>query len=86
MKTGVIIYTTGDPPQDWTEECAGLVGNFETEPDMVKIITRATGHFDVHDAWFELVSKGMVRIICKIAAFNDAGQMMLTGRKLRLCG
>ena len=86
MKTGVIIYTIGDPPQDWTEERAGLIGNLETEPDMVKIITRATGHFDVHDAWFELVSKGMVRIICKIAAFNHAGQMMLTGRELRLCG
>ena len=86
MKTGVIIYATGDPPHDWTEEKEGEICELETEADIVKIITRVTGHFDVFDAWFELTSKGVSLIICKLASFNEAGRMRLTGRELRLCG
>jgi len=86
MKTGVIVYAIGDPPHDWTEEKESEIREVETQADMVKIITRVTGHFDVLDAWFELTSKGVSLIICKFASFNETGRMMLTGRELRLCG
>ena len=86
MKAGIIIYATGNPPPDWMEGDCGVIGDLANKPGMVKIITRTSGHFDVHDAWFELISKGMAHIICKLAAFNDLGQMELTGKEMRLCG
>jgi hypothetical protein len=86
MKTGLIIYATGDPPRNWTETDSDVTGKIGWKPEMVKIITRTSGHFDIHDAWFELVSKGMAHIVCKMASFNDLGEMVLTGREFRLCG
>jgi hypothetical protein len=50
---------------------------------MVKIISRSSGHFDVHDAWFEPVSKGITHIVCKLAAFNQQGQMVLNSEQGR---
>jgi len=57
-----------------------------SDADAVKIITSNTGHFDVHDAWHKLVSGGVVRVLCKMAVFNESGQIQFTGRELRLCG
>jgi len=86
MKTGVIIYATGNPPNDWSEEREKEACEFTDQGDLVRIITRVTGHFDVLDAWFELTSKGRSLIICKLASFDEEGKMRLTGRELRLCG
>jgi len=86
MKTGVIVYVTGDSPSDWTESNEDDKRLFAPRADMVKVITRTTGHFDLHDAYFELISRGMSFIVCKLAEFNESGQIHLTGRELRLCG
>lgn len=86
MKRGMIIYAVGDPPPDWQETDPGVAWDFDPKPDLVQIITRNSGHFEVHDAWFELVSKGMQLMVCKLAAFNELGHMVMTGRELRLCG
>ncbi len=86
MKTGFIIYAAGNPPQDWNEERENGIRNLLPGADAVEIITSETGHFDVLDAWYELVTKGISLIVCKLAVFNESGQMTLTGRDLRLCG
>jgi len=86
MKTGIIVYAAGKPPQDWNEECEQGVRDLLTGVDAVEIITSETGHFDVPDAWYTLVSKGISLVVCKLAVFNESGQMQLTGRELRLCG
>jgi hypothetical protein len=86
MKTGVIVYAAGDPPPHWSGALENNPEEYDPDADMVKLITHTTGHFDLHDAWFELVCKGMSRVICKMAEFNEAGQMRLTGREMRLCG
>jgi len=86
MKTAVIVYATGEPPPAWSEEKERSIRDLFPEADAVEIITLKTGHFDLHDAWFKLISKGMSLIVCKLAAFNDVGQVRLTGRELRLCG
>ena len=49
---------------NWVEGDCGVIGDLANKPGMVKIITRTSGHFDVHDAWFELISKGMTHILC----------------------
>ncbi len=86
MKTGVIVYAAGEPPSDWTEESEQSVRDLFPEAAAVEIITSMTGHFDLHDAWFQLVSKGMALIYCKMAVFDDAGHIRLMDRELRLCG
>ena len=86
MKTGVIVYAAGDPPLNWSEAQENKSQQYATKADMVKVITHTSGHFDLHDAWFELVTQGMSHVICKLAEFDKTGQMRLTGREMRLCG
>ena len=86
MKSGVIIYVTGNAPQDWTENDEADVRNLEAQADLIEIITTQTGHFDVLDAWRDLLSKGMSLVICKMAVFSESGEIKFTGRELRLCG
>ena len=86
MKSGVIIYVAGNAPQDWTENDEAGVRNLEAQADLIEIITTQTGHFDVLDAWRDLLSKGMSRVTCKMAVFSELGEIEFTGRELRLCG
>ena len=86
MKSGVIIYVAGNAPQDWTENDEAGVRNLESQADLIEIITTQTGHRDVSDAWRALLVKGMSHINCKMAIFNEAGQIEFTGKNLRLCG
>ena len=86
MKSGVIIYVAGSAPETWTEDDEVSIKNAEAEADLVEIITTRTGHFDVLDAWRDLISRGMSLITCKMAIFNESGEIKMTGRELRLCG
>jgi hypothetical protein len=53
---------------------------------LIEIITTKTGHFDVLDAWWHLLSKGMSLVTCKMAVFRECGEIEFTGKQLRLCG
>ncbi|MDF1594179.1 MAG: hypothetical protein P1P89_21935 [Desulfobacterales bacterium] len=86
MKTGVIIYAAGSAPDKWTEEDEQKIRKSVFGADAVEIITSKTGHFDIFDAWWSLLTKGMPHIVCKMAVFADSGEFKLTGRELRLCG
>jgi hypothetical protein len=86
MKSGVIIYVAGSAPQNWTEDDEAHIRQSESDADVVEIITSQTGHFDVLDAWRDLVSKGMSLITCKMAVFSKSGEIEFTGQRLRLCG
>jgi len=86
MKTGVIVYVTGEAP--FTNDCdpSRLADQLNLDADRVEIISYDTGHFDISDAWFDLTVKGMQHIVCKIAEFTGLGEIRLTGRELILCG
>jgi hypothetical protein len=86
MKTGVIVYAAGNPPPEWSDTDEKLVRHKEPFADRVNVITRFSGHLDVHEAWFDLVVRGMERIIMIMALFSDAGHLEFTGRELRLRG
>jgi hypothetical protein len=86
MKSGLIIYVTGDAPDSWTEENEVSIKNAESKADLIEIITTKTGHFDIIDAWRELVTRGMSTITCKLACFNASGRIEMTNKTLRLCG
>ena len=86
MRSGVIIYVAGIAPEGWSEADETLIRNIESQADLIEIITTNTGHFDVLDAWRDLLSRGMSLITCKMAVFSESGEINFTGRELRLCG
>ena len=86
MKSGVIIYVAGNAPQGWSEGDEIRIRSTESQADLIEIITTKTGHFDVLDAWRDLLSKGMSLVTCKMAVFSESGEIKFTGRELRLCG
>jgi hypothetical protein len=86
MKKGLIIYAAGGAPASWTEDQEQLVKSSVVGAEAVEIITQHTGHYDVLDAWWSLMVKGMARIECRLALFTSDGQLAETGRSIRLCG
>jgi hypothetical protein len=86
MKSGVIIYVVGKEPANWDADYEMMTIKQNTKADLVEIITAQSGHFDVLDAWWSLITKGMQHITCMIGEFSSAGNLTLTGRKLRICG
>ncbi len=86
MKSGLIIYVVGKEPPNWDAEFELMTIKKNTKVDLVEIITAKTGHFDVLDAWWSLLTRGMQRITCMIGKFSPAGNITLTSRELHLCG
>ncbi len=87
MKTGIILYVTGDPgittDQDIIDKTAR---NLVPEADKVEIVGYDHGHWDISDAWRSLVVKGMHQIRVAMAEYSREGGMRLTGREMRLSG
>ncbi len=86
MKTGIIVYATGAEPETW--DPSGIVARIQKGEcvNAVEVITASSGHFDIYDAWWALVAKGMARVVCRLARFNELGELELSVRELRLCG
>ena len=76
----------GKAPPRWTKEDEAGIKKLEPKADRIEIITSQTGHMDVQDAWRDLLLKGMAHIRCKIAVFNETGDIKFTGKEFRLCG
>jgi hypothetical protein len=85
MKTGIIVYVTGDDTQMDAARQAQLVRE-SMDASRVEIISKNHGHNDVSDAWWSLMAKGMHRIICMTASCSGTGGLKFTDRQLRLCG
>lgn len=85
MKTGVIIYVTGDDSAIDTAKQSQLIKEL-MKADRVEIISRQFGHNDISDAWWSLTVKGMHRIVCVAAQCSGLGNLKLSGRQLQLCG
>ena len=87
MKTGAIIYVAGEG------DCTGIPKDpgtflikFGLKADRWEIITHDTGHADIHDAWWSLLTQGMQQVICMLAKVDQNGEVQPTGRQMRLCG
>ena len=87
MKTGAIIYVAGDEPRvGFRIDAEDHLRRFGIKADRWEVITRDTGHFDIHDAWWRLIAGGMQRVLCMMAEADNDGELRLTGRQMRLCG
>ena len=74
MKTGAIIYVTGEEPRSGFGisplehlKQSGVIA------DQWEMITHNSGHFDIHDAWYRLITRGMQQVLCILAEVNDEG-------------
>jgi hypothetical protein len=85
MKTGLIVYVVGTEPADWDAGSQRSAIKQSSQADLVEIITVRSGHFDVLDAWWSLLTRGMKRIVCTIGEFSPNGNLTLKERKLCLC-
>jgi len=85
MKTGIIVYVTGDDSGIDEAEQSQLIKDM-MKADKVEIISRQFGHNDITDAWWSLTVKGMQRIVCVLAQCSGMGNLQLSGRQLRLFG
>ncbi len=85
MKTGVILYVIGRD----SKACNYSKVKEDTlhlSADCVEIVSETDGHSDISYAWWHLLTRGMQRIICKIAYRSSSGELVMSGRELRLCG
>jgi len=86
VKTGLIVYVVGKEPAYWNVESESTAIKQNIKADLVEIITVKTGHFDISDAWWSLLTRGMKRIVCRIGKFTGKGNLAVTGNELHLCG
>ena len=85
MKTGIIVYVTGDDSAIDAAEQSQLIKDM-MKADQVEIISRQYGHNDITDAWWSLTVKGMHRIVCVLGQCSGMGNIQFSKRQLRLCG
>lgn len=85
MKTGLIVYVVGTEPAGWDAASEMKAIRQVNQADLVEIITAQRGHFDVLDAWWSLLARGMKQVICIIGEFAPNGHLTLQERKLCLC-
>jgi hypothetical protein len=86
MKTGLIVYVVGTEPANWDAASEMKTIKQFSQADLVEIITTQSGHFDVLDAWWSLLARGMKHVICMIGEFTPNGYLTLQDRRLCLCG
>ncbi len=86
MKRGVILYITGNVPDDWNEDLQEMVNCLDAQADMVEVVVSGFGSYDIHYAWWKLVTKGIQCISCKLVLFDSLEGLKFTGKELRLCG
>jgi len=87
MKTGAIVYVVGG--ESIIDEGFDMIREVRSLPikaDRVEVVSPIAGHFDVMDAWWMLIEKGMKRVVCMLAEIVNGSEIRLTGRELRLCG
>ena len=86
MKNGLIVYVAGQVPENWSEEMENDLKKNAMGAEAVEFITTRSGHFDIDDAWHALTVRGMGRIVCTTAYFDETGRLCFTGREMRLSG
>ncbi len=86
MKCGTIIYVVGDAELQSASDPEKDVRALKLPVDRIEVIARRAGHFEIADAWWALIAKGMQHIDCRMARYTAPGRLELTGQQMRLCG
>ena len=85
MKTGIIVYVTGDD-SNMDEACQKRRIREQTHADHVEMVSVHHGHYDINDAWRTMAARGAHRILCVLAECTGAGNLKLLNQQMQLCG
>ena len=85
MKTGVIVYVSGNPEQENSFDEKTATQKLGLKADIIEFVFSNGKHFDIMDAWWKLTVKGMRRIVCMAAQLIDSTMVRPTGREMQLC-
>ncbi len=86
MKTGMIVYVAGKVPDQWDEDPVPAMAGSESPADACEFVISGCGGYDIHYAWWRLLTRGMRRVVCRTAVFDKTDQLVFTGKEMRLCG
>ncbi len=86
MKTGIILYLTGDSRLEEGIEAEKLAKDLGIEGDKIELVSKNNGYEDVIDAWWILLTRGMKRVLCFMVSSIDGRHFKLVSQPLRLCG
>ena len=86
MKTGVVLYIAGSEKVNDDFDFENAIKKLEIKADMIEVVSQKIGHFDVMDAWWLMLAKGMKRIVVSIAKVINNSELKLIGREIQLCG
>ncbi len=86
MKTGAILYVTGDTAPEKEIQALKLARDLGIRADRAALVSSTMGYEDVIDAWWALLTQGMKRVICCAVSSQDGKTFLLKGQPLRLCG
>ena len=86
MKTGAIVYVLGGVSTEKEIDVENALKDLDIEADRVEVVFPESGQFDVMDAWWALMRKGVHRVVCMTAEIVNPSKLRLTGHELRLYG
>ena len=85
MKTGIIVYVVGNNnPDDNFDEKQAVI-NLGVKADQVEFVFSGEACFDIADAWYAMIRKGMSRVVCMAGELINSSCVKLTGREMQLC-
>ena len=86
MKTGVIVYVLGGEGLYDGLDVEAAIRGLDIPAGRVEVVSAGSDDYDVMDAWWLLMAKGMKSVVCMLAEVVNHSKLRLTGRELRLCG
>jgi hypothetical protein len=85
MKTGIIVYVTGDDSKMNEAEQKKIIKD-QMKADRVESISAQHGQYDINDAWRTLAARGVHRVLCVLAECTGMGNIKILNQQLQLCG
>ncbi|MDM8536245.1 hypothetical protein QUF70_05780 [Desulfobacterales bacterium HSG17] len=85
MKTGIIVYVVGSNSSDSNFNEKLAVTNLGIKADQVEFVFSGEACFDIADAWYSMIRKGMGRVVCMAGELINSSYVKLTGREMQLC-
>ena len=85
MKTGLIVYVTGDDSNLNEAEQKKMIKE-QMKEDRVELVSVQHGHYDINDAWRTLAARDVHRVLCVLAECTGMGNVKILNQQLQLCG
>jgi len=86
MQTGVIVYIVDAEVMGDDFDIDQAIKRLDLKADRVEVVSPHVGHFDVMDACWLLMAKGMKLVVCMLAQIESHSKLKLSGCEFRLCG